>query len=400
MTDDERKKAIASIKDPNLKGDETAIRNAVLNDRIEKAVQGSEWSVGGDNRRIVESGTALIQGLVSGDVNKAVANASAPYIANQIAKNIGEKNKAGRLAAHGIANVALALAKGENAGAQSLGAMTGEAMGMLSVELYGKTVGELTEDEKATVSAFASLAAGIAGGLVGGDTSSAGNAAEAGKTTVENNHMSNFFGNRGDKYFEGALTLATTLHDEGKSDAEINAALQVYAKGDHPEGQDPARGLLIAWAPVPTIAGSAVIAPASATYGLIFGGLLGGGSDATQQFLTMKPGESYNYTDTLIAIGTGSLTQGKGVIFTTAVNGGGAYLGSTLKNEDPTAAVTGNVVGTVIGIKVGDKVTGNLLNNGYGPVKSEIIGEVIGGGVGSTAENATEKTIKDLKGNK
>ncbi|WP_272572599.1 two-partner secretion domain-containing protein [Providencia sp. PROV258] len=190
MTDDERKKAIASIKDPNLKGDETAIRNAVLNDRIEKAVQGSEWGVGGDNRRIVESGTALIQGLVSGDVNKAVANASAPYIANQIAKNIGEKNKAGRLAAHGIANVALALAKGENAGAQSLGAMTGEAMGMLSVELYGKTVGELTEDEKATVSAFASLAAGIAGGLVGGDTSSAGNAAEAGKTTVENNSLS------------------------------------------------------------------------------------------------------------------------------------------------------------------------------------------------------------------
>uniref|UniRef100_UPI00234B2D64 DNA/RNA non-specific endonuclease n=2 Tax=unclassified Providencia TaxID=2633465 RepID=UPI00234B2D64 len=30
----------------------------------------------------------------------------------------------------------------------------------------------------------------IAGGLVGGDTSSAGNAAEAGKTTVENNHLS------------------------------------------------------------------------------------------------------------------------------------------------------------------------------------------------------------------
>ncbi|HGN1708205.1 TPA: DNA/RNA non-specific endonuclease, partial [Providencia rettgeri] len=112
---------------------------------------------------------------------------SAPYIANQIAQHIDEENKAGRLAAHGIANVALALAKGENAGAQSLGAMTAEAVGMLSVELYGKTVGELTEDEKATVSAFASLAAGIVGGLVGGDTSSAANAAEAGKTTVENN---------------------------------------------------------------------------------------------------------------------------------------------------------------------------------------------------------------------
>ncbi|MEX0425889.1 VENN motif pre-toxin domain-containing protein, partial [Providencia rettgeri] len=44
--------------------------------------------------------------------------------------------------------------------------------------------------EKATVSAFASLAAGIAGGLVGGDTSSAANAGQAGKTTVENNYLS------------------------------------------------------------------------------------------------------------------------------------------------------------------------------------------------------------------
>ncbi|EPL6457046.1 DNA/RNA non-specific endonuclease [Providencia rettgeri] len=190
VTADERKKAIDSIKDPNLKGDETAIREAVLNDRIEKAIQASEWGVGGDNRRIVESGTALIQGLVNGDVNKAVANASAPYIANQIAQHIPAENKEGRIAAHGIANVALALAKGENAGAQSLGAMTAEAVGMLSQELYKKKPSELTEDEKATVSAFASLAAGIAGGLVGGDTSSAANAAEAGKTTVENNYLS------------------------------------------------------------------------------------------------------------------------------------------------------------------------------------------------------------------
>ncbi|VFS54043.1 Possible hemagglutinin (DUF638) [Moellerella wisconsensis] len=190
VTDDERKKAIDSIKDPNVKGDETAIRDAVLNDRIEKSVQASEWGVGGDKRRIVESGTALIQGLVNGDVNKAVANASAPYIANEIAKQIPKENQEGRLVAHGIANVALALAKGENEGAQSLGAVTAEAVGMLSEKLYSKDVSQLTEDEKATVSAFASLAAGIAGGLVGGDTSSAANAAEAGKATVENNFLS------------------------------------------------------------------------------------------------------------------------------------------------------------------------------------------------------------------
>ncbi|QIC15589.1 VENN motif pre-toxin domain-containing protein [Providencia vermicola] len=157
---------------------------------IQAEINQSGWGVGGDKRRIVESGTALIQGLVNGDVNKAVANASAPYIANEIAKNIPEDNKKGRLAAHAIANVALALAKGENASAQSLGAVTAEAVGMLSEKLYGKAASQLTEDEKATESAFASLAAGIAGGLVGGDTSSAANAGQAGKTTVENNLLS------------------------------------------------------------------------------------------------------------------------------------------------------------------------------------------------------------------
>ncbi|WP_318840119.1 VENN motif pre-toxin domain-containing protein [Providencia sp. PROV080] len=117
---------------------------------IQAEINQSGWGVGGDKRRIVESGTALIQGLVNGDVNKAVANASA----------------------------------------QSLGTVTAEAVGMLSEKLYGKAASQLTEDEKATVSAFASLAAGIAGGLVGGDTSSAANAGQAGKTTVENNTMS------------------------------------------------------------------------------------------------------------------------------------------------------------------------------------------------------------------
>ncbi|MEX9876021.1 VENN motif pre-toxin domain-containing protein, partial [Providencia rettgeri] len=99
-------------------------------------------------------------------------------------------NKAGLLAAHAIANVALALAKDENALSQAAGAVTAEAIGMLSKEIYNKDVSQLTEEEKSTLSAFASLAAGIAGGLVGGETQDALNAAQAGKTTVENNALS------------------------------------------------------------------------------------------------------------------------------------------------------------------------------------------------------------------
>lgn len=62
-------------------------------------------------------------------------------------------------------------------------------MGMLSQRIYGKDMLKLTEDEKATISAFSTLAAGIAGMLSGGDTQSVASAAQAGKTTVENNYL-------------------------------------------------------------------------------------------------------------------------------------------------------------------------------------------------------------------
>ncbi|ENZ0175176.1 VENN motif pre-toxin domain-containing protein, partial [Providencia rettgeri] len=124
-------------------------------------------------------------------------------------------------------------------------AMTAEAVGMLSEKLYNKPASQLTEDEKATVSAFASLAAGIAGGLVGGDTSSAGNAAQAGKTTVENNALSLPHGLA--DYGQSAFTLAESMEKKGYSIHDVNAALNDFAKGDHPEGQDPARGFLEAW---------------------------------------------------------------------------------------------------------------------------------------------------------
>lgn len=77
----------------------------------------------------------------------------------------------------------------DNAAAQATGAMTGEAIGILAESVYKKQPGELTEQEKENVSAWATLASGLAGGLVGGDTQSAANSAQAGKTTVENNFL-------------------------------------------------------------------------------------------------------------------------------------------------------------------------------------------------------------------
>ncbi|WP_081826932.1 VENN motif pre-toxin domain-containing protein [Siccibacter colletis] len=61
---------------------------------------------------------------------------------------------------------------------------------MIAAEMYGKKAGALTESEKETVSALATLASGLAGGLVGDSTQSAAYAAQTGKTTVENNWLS------------------------------------------------------------------------------------------------------------------------------------------------------------------------------------------------------------------
>ncbi|WP_242390212.1 VENN motif pre-toxin domain-containing protein, partial [Escherichia coli] len=344
--------------------------------------------------------TAAVQGVMGGDLKAALANGAAPFIANEIKKQIPDEEtdvKLKRTIAHGIANATLALAKGENVAAQATGAMTGEAIGILAESVYHKKAHELTEQEKENVSAWATLASGLAGGLAGGDTQSVANAAQAGKTTIENNGISDGFKlSKGmAEYGLSASTLATSMSKDNKLPQEVTAALSKHAKGDLPEGQDPARGLLVAWAPVPAIAASTVIAPATATYGFLFGGALGGATDATQQLITMKPGETYSYTDTLIAIGTGSLTQGKGVIFTTVVNGGGAYLGSSIKHEDPTASVAGSIFGSVLGGTTSNKVTNKLIDKGYGSVTSGVAGDVAGAIVESSSENTIKQIIKD-----
>ncbi|MCG1032754.1 VENN motif pre-toxin domain-containing protein [Bacillus amyloliquefaciens] len=76
---------------------------------------------------------------------------------------------------------------GQDALAGAAGAATGELVGMISKEMYGKSADELDETQKQTVSALATLAAGLSGGLAGDSSASAVAGAQAGKTTVENN---------------------------------------------------------------------------------------------------------------------------------------------------------------------------------------------------------------------
>ncbi|QIG06540.1 VENN motif pre-toxin domain-containing protein [Proteus sp. ZN5] len=122
----------------------------------------------------------------------AIANGSAPYLANEVKNQIqgnSVESDIQRTIAHGLLNAGLALAKGENAVVQASGAMTGETVGILSHSLYGKTPEELTETEKQNISAWATLTSGIVGGLISDNSTGVANAAQAGKVVVENNFL-------------------------------------------------------------------------------------------------------------------------------------------------------------------------------------------------------------------
>nr|EJN5126790.1 toxin-activating lysine-acyltransferase [Escherichia coli] len=155
----------------------------------------SGFGTGGKYQQAIQAATAAVQGLAGGNLSAALAGGAAPYLA-EVVKTMttdpvtGEVNKAANVTAHAVVNAALAVAQGNNALAGAAGAATGEMVGMIATQMYGKSVSELSETEKQTLSTLATVAAGLAGGLVGNSGASAVAGALSGKTTVENNYLS------------------------------------------------------------------------------------------------------------------------------------------------------------------------------------------------------------------
>ncbi|HDD9305735.1 TPA: hemagglutinin repeat-containing protein, partial [Escherichia coli] len=154
----------------------------------------SGFGTGGKYQLAIQAATAAVQGLAGGNLSAALAGGAAPYLA-EVVKTMttdpvtGEVNKAANVAAHAVVNAALAVAQGNNALAGAAGAATGEVVGIIATQMYGKPVNELSETEKQVVSTLATVAAGLAGGLVGDSGASAVAGAQSGKTTVENNML-------------------------------------------------------------------------------------------------------------------------------------------------------------------------------------------------------------------
>ncbi|MGS3448434.1 hemagglutinin repeat-containing protein [Klebsiella electrica] len=153
-----------------------------------KAAQ-QQWGTGSSVQQAIQAATAAVQGLAGSDLKAALAGAAAPYVAEVIG-HYSNLDDAGKVAAHAVVNAALAAAQNQSALAGAAGAATAEIVGIIATQMYGKPASELDETQKQTVSTLATLAAGLAGGLTGGSTSDTVTAAQAGKTTVENNSLS------------------------------------------------------------------------------------------------------------------------------------------------------------------------------------------------------------------
>ncbi|WP_414713430.1 hemagglutinin repeat-containing protein [Siccibacter turicensis] len=175
---------------PNKTATEQDVSQYLYDGFYNSALEKSEMGTGGSYQRAIQATTAIVQGLSAGNINAALAGAAAPYLANQIAQHIDKEDREARLIAHAVLGAALAAVQKQDIAAGAAGASIGELAGMIAVELKGGRAGELSEADKQTVSALATLASTLAGGLIGDSGATAVNAGLAGKNAVENNSLS------------------------------------------------------------------------------------------------------------------------------------------------------------------------------------------------------------------
>ncbi|WP_370512560.1 hemagglutinin repeat-containing protein, partial [Dickeya sp. ws52] len=381
-----------------------------------KAVMAS-YGTGSDLQRATQAATAAIQALAGGgNLQQALAGASAPYLA-QLVKDVTmpvdeKKATASDIAAnamgHALMGAVVAQLSGKDAVSGAVGAASGELTARLLImkELYsGRDTSDLTEAEKQSVSALASLAAGLASGIASGNTTGAATGAQAGRNAVENNALGDGFSlpsgltNYGQSV--ASLWNNTNLTDENGNvlnpvtDAEKQDGMHKLVTGVMPEGQDISKAIVNGYTSGALIAGGWYFGPIAGTAGVIGGGTLSAATDVAKQFMTMSPTDKYSYSDTAIAFGTGALTQGRNsVLMNMFINSSGAYIGSIIKGEDPTAAMLGNAVGTYVGDKVGSKFTQRVISHGYSSDAADVGGTVIGGVASAATDYQIEKAMK------
>ncbi|WLO84633.1 hemagglutinin repeat-containing protein [Pantoea agglomerans] len=168
------------------------------------------FGTGSSLQQGISAVTAAVQGLSGGNVAQAISGASAPYLAEKIHELTtdanGKVNVQANLMAHAVLGAVTSYAAGNAALAGASGAMMGE---YIAQQLYpGVKRSDLSEEQRQTISALGTLAAGLAGGVVGDSTADVVAGAQAGKNALEFNSLS------GDKARETAKQVAESLKSQ------------------------------------------------------------------------------------------------------------------------------------------------------------------------------------------
>ena len=277
----------------------------------------------------------------------ALAGDAAPYVAEVIGHRSGLDDTMEKAAAHAVANAVLAAMQGKDALAGAAGALAGELAGTIALEMYGKDVAALSESEKQTISALATLAAGIAGGVAGDGAASAIAGAQAGKAVVENNALSIPSGMM--NYGQAAASWNQYAVDNNLTPEQTQAGLNKLAKGDLPEGANISKAIVEGYQDGVFIADAFYLAPQIAIAKGIIGAVIGGGANSAFQYMNMARDGEFSYYSATVAAGAGYLAPGYNIGGNTLINMGGAFMtdGPSLSGQG--GAIAGSLAGGTFG---------------------------------------------------
>ncbi|UYA60524.1 Hemolysin [Pectobacterium sp. F1-1] len=206
-----------------------------------------KYGTGSDFQRAAQAATAAIQALAGGDIQKAIASGASPYLA-QLVKDVTlpkDESKitasdiAANAMAHAVVGAVVAQLSGQDAAAGAIGASSGElaARAIMAEQYPGKTASDLTEEEKQSVSALSTLAAGLISGLASNSTASAASGAQSGRNAVENNYLSSdmYALDRKVKAAKEKGEDITPILEEARKQAEKDREKQIASCQENPD---------------------------------------------------------------------------------------------------------------------------------------------------------------------
>ncbi len=314
----------------------------------------ADYDTGGKYQKVAQAVTAAMQGLAGGNLAQAASRAVSPYVAEIIHSQTtdsatGKVNVEANAMAHAVWG-AIAAASGNNSAlAGAAGAVSGELLGRwIAAEYYPDVkTEELSDEQKSTISALSTLAAGLMGGLSGGSSADAVAGAQAGKNAVENNLMGGNEWSQGEK-----------AREHGKD---------VLSCADNPSGEACQRGLAENKAYAGALAtGGVALLPgtAQAMWGL------GAGVNAGAQYA--EDGK-VNPVNSAVAGWINVASIGNGLWGTVGWNAAGGALTSQINGDNPLTGAITNGLGSAGGywggklISSGINAAGKWLTGGWDP---------------------------------